>query len=460
MKSRQTLDGPLPASLDAERAVLGAILLDNAAWGHVSVILSPGDFFFDSHRHIFACMIALGESRRPIDLITLSEEMQRTGELEGVGGSTYLASLTDGLPRISNVGHHARIVRDKSILRRFVREGEAISQAALEQNASIKLIQAQVCNLLASPALRTNGQLHTVTAGELLKVDLKPREMILDPVLPTQSLAMVYSKRGVGKTFFSLGMAYAVASGGEFLGWRAPKPRRVLFVDGELPANTLRERLALIIMGTSEGLTECREDLGMLRLVTPDLQEGPMPDLATREGQVLIEDLLEGTELLILDNLSCLCRSGKENEGESWLPVQGWALRLRQRGISVLFAHHAGKGGAQRGTSRREDALDLVIALRHPPDYVTTEGLRAQVHFEKCRALLGGDAKPFEVRLESGLTGQSVWTIRTVEDTLAARAAELFAEGLSVRDVAEELHISKSQAHRLRRKLESGGIGR
>ena len=66
---------------------------------------------------------------------------------------------------------------------------------------------------------------------------------------------------------------------------------------------------------------------------------------------------------MILDNLSALCVSGKENEGESWLPVQRWALRLRQRGISVLFVHHAGKGGAQRGTSRREDLLDVVINL-------------------------------------------------------------------------------------------------
>jgi len=286
-----------------------------------------------------------------------------------------------------------------------------------------------------------------LTVEELLAREFKPRKMLLDPILPEQGLVMLYSYRGIGKTFLSLGIAAAVASGTPFLRWKAPQRRRVLYVDGELPASTVRDRLAMILAGIEEG--EPAPD--MLRIITPDLQDRPMPDLATVEGQRLLEPHLAGIDLLVLDNLSALCREGDENEGEAWLPVQEWALRLRRSGKSVLFDHHAGKNRSQRGTSRREDLLDTVITLKHPPDYGPSEGLRCEVHFEKTRAMLGKAAKPFEVRLENAPNGSAVWTCRELEDANAEKAVELFAAGGSVRDVAEELRISKSQAGRLRK---------
>ncbi len=181
-----------------------------------------------------------------------------------------------------------------------------------------------------------------------------------------------------------------------------------------------------------------------------------MPDLSTPEGQRLLEPHLEGIHLVVVDNLSALCRYGSENEGEDWLPVQDWALRLRRHGISVLFDHHEGKNGSQRGTSKREDLLDTVIKLKSPSDYNPSEGLRCEVHFQKTRAMLGDAAKPFEVRMETGPDGRAVWTWRDLEDQKANQAAALFAEGLSVRGVADELGVSKSQAGRLRRRWQSG----
>jgi putative DNA primase/helicase len=177
-----------------------------------------------------------------------------------------------------------------------------------------------------------------------------------------------------------------------------------------------------------------------------------MPDLATAEGQAAIEVHLDGIDLLILDNLSALCRYGKENEGESWLPVQGWALSLRRRGMAVVFVHHAGKSGTQRGTSRREDLLDTIITLKRSSDYSPEQGLRCEVHFEKTRAIIGDAAKPVEVQLETGSGGQAVWTTRDLEDIKQRRAFELYDAGATVREVAEELGIGKSSAHRLRTK--------
>jgi putative DNA primase/helicase len=285
----------------------------------------------------------------------------------------------------------------------------------------------------------------------LLAREIKPREMLLDPILPEQGLAMLYSYRGIGKTFLALGIAAAIASGGRFLKWTAPRARRVLYVDGELPARTVQERSAMVLAGLD---AEVMAD--MLRIITPDLQDRPMPDLATAEGQRFVEPQLEGISLVVLDNLSSLCRDGNENEGEGWLPVQEWALRLRRRGVSVLFVHHAGKNRSQRGTSRREDLLDTVITLKHPTNYNPSEGLRCEVHFEKTRSMFGDAAKPFEVRLESGSDGHAVWTSRDLEDAKAQQAVALFSAGVSVRDAAEELGVSKSTAQRLRVRWAAG----
>ena len=99
-------------------------------------------------------------------------------------------------------------------------------------------------------------------------------------------------------------------------------------------------------------------------------------------------------------------------------------MEQRRAGRSVVFMHHAGKGGAQRGTSRREDVLDTVIALRRPQDYQADQGARFEVHFEKNRGFYGDDAKAFEAAL--GLGG---WTMRDLADADLARVVVMTSDG-------------------------------
>src|SRR6267143_6620221 len=108
---------PLPQNLEAERAVLGALLLENNALNAAIENLRPEEFFLDQHRRIFTQMIVLAESQQAIDLVILTEELRRRGELEAAGGAPYLASLADGMPRVTNVSHYARIVKEKWVLR-------------------------------------------------------------------------------------------------------------------------------------------------------------------------------------------------------------------------------------------------------------------------------------------------------------------------------------------------------
>jgi AAA domain/DnaB-like helicase N terminal domain/Homeodomain-like domain len=442
---------PLPNKAEAERAIIGAVLVDEKALRIAEQYLSASDFFVVAHRRIFGEMQRLVKNGQSVELVTLCDALQQVSEVVAVGGASYVASLCDGMYKNAPVETWAKSIHEASLLRHIAYSAESLVDAATEPGRTVESLATQVeafQNAVTSPSLPSRHKLVAVPVEELLTREIKPREMLLDPILPEQGLAMLYAYRGIGKTFLALGIAAAIASGARFLRWSAARPRRVLYVDGELPAATLQERLAMILAGIEEG--EPPRDT--LRIITPDLQDRAMPDLATVQGQRFIEPHLEDVGLLVLDNLSALCRDGNENEGEGWLPVQEWALGLRRRGLSVLFVHHAGKNKSQRGTSRREDLLDTVITLKHPADYNLTEGLRCEVHFEKTRSMLGDAAKPFEVKLESGPDGRAAWSYRQLEDAKAEQAAALFSAQISVRDVAEELGISRSQAGRLRQK--------
>ena len=129
--SDTTLERPLPHNLEAERCILGAVLLDNHALNSAVERLRSEDFFLPQHRQIFERMVQLSEKQQAIDTITLMEDLSRRGELESAGGVAYLSQLADGLPRVSNVDHYARIVKEKAILRGLIYSAAAIQEQAL-----------------------------------------------------------------------------------------------------------------------------------------------------------------------------------------------------------------------------------------------------------------------------------------------------------------------------------------
>jgi replicative DNA helicase len=123
----------LPANVEAERSILGAILIDNLSYNQAAEHLKADDFSLDSHRRIYTRMIDLAESSRSIDIITLSEELARYKEVETVGGVAYMSSLTDGLPRRPSIEHYIKIVRDKALLRGLIHAANTVISRASEQ---------------------------------------------------------------------------------------------------------------------------------------------------------------------------------------------------------------------------------------------------------------------------------------------------------------------------------------
>lgn len=284
---------------------------------------------------------------------------------------------------------------------------------------------------------------------DLAKMKFKPREPLLLPWLHSQDLCMVYAGRGIGKTHFALSIAYAVATGGKFMDWQANQPRKVLYLDGELPGTVMQNRLLM-------HLPKQEPAPGFVRVFTPDLMgiDDLMPDLATSDGQEAINALIEpDTALVIVDNLSAWARGSKaENDAESWLPIASWVLALRRRGIAVLMVHHAGKGGDQRGTSKREDVLDVVIKLSRPKDYAPEQGARFELSFTKARNLRGTEAEGLELTLRTDVEGAASWQWQTLEGSTYQRVVELAKEGLKQAEIARELDINRSTVSRHCRK--------
>src|SRR5215212_6597555 len=135
----------LPHNLEAERSVLGAILLHNDAFNLAAEIIDAGDFFRDAHRRIFDKMVKLAERADAIDLVTLKEELGRSGDLDEVGGPAYITALVDGVPRSTNVEHYARIIKEKSTLRNLIYSANKILTNAYdaEEEADTILDQAE-----------------------------------------------------------------------------------------------------------------------------------------------------------------------------------------------------------------------------------------------------------------------------------------------------------------------------
>ncbi|HSF23061.1 MAG TPA: replicative DNA helicase, partial [Blastocatellia bacterium] len=226
----------LPSNVEAERTILGAVLLDNSVCNQAVELLKRDDFFLDSHRRIFDKMIVLSERVSSIDLITLGDELRRAGEFEQIGGATYIASLIDGVPRTDNIEHYARIVKKKAMLRKLITASNQIIARAFdeEDDADIIIDQAeQAIFQIAEDKIRQGFQyVGTVAQRRLEQIEQMAErpEMItgvptgfvdfdhLTSGLQRQDLIIIAARPSMGKTALALNMAQYAARNGSVVG--------------------------------------------------------------------------------------------------------------------------------------------------------------------------------------------------------------------------------------------------
>lgn len=292
-------------------------------------------------------------------------------------------------------------------------------------------------------------EVRALTMAELLDRSFPPREHLLSPWLATGSLVMIHAQRGAGKTRFVMSAAYAVASGQPMLDWNVSRPVRVLYVDGELPATLLQQRVKVLGPETPN-----------LRLLSRDIllreDRVTIPDLAESGGRAWLDEIIERekADLIILNSLSTLIRSGEENTAESWAPVQDWLLDHRFHGRTVIIVHHEGKTKKQRGTSKREDVLDTIVSLEEVKDDMGSneEQVTFELKFTKTREFYGAEAAPLLLRL-STKSGTAEWSFETKRDHVRDKIVELNKGGMKQKDIAKAVGLTQPQVSRILQKV-------
>jgi replicative DNA helicase len=229
-------DKGLPSNVEAERSILGAILLDNADCNQAIELLRRDDFVHDAHRRIFDKMVALTERLMPIDLITLGDELRRAGEFEQIGGATYIASLIDGVPRTDTIEPYAKLVKQKSMLRKLISASQQIVSLAFEEEDDADVIidkAEQLIFQIAEDRVRQGFQyIGDVAHRRLEQIEQMAGRPEMITGVPTgftdfdrmtsglqrQELIVIAARPSMGKTALALNMAQYAAKNANVVG--------------------------------------------------------------------------------------------------------------------------------------------------------------------------------------------------------------------------------------------------
>lgn len=290
-------------------------------------------------------------------------------------------------------------------------------------------------------------------ADQIRVMDFPEKRKILSPWLSEQTLVLTPGWRGIGKTWFALGVGDAITRGVNFGPWETITPVPVLYIDGEMAIQDIRERVDILAISATE---KRKEPL----LIYSDFYGNslglPKANLLNYKWRNDIKEIsLDWSiKLLVLDNLSSLCPGIDENSKMEWDPVNQWLLDLRFSGLSVIMLHHVNKEGGQRGTSGREDNIDISITLTQPADYTPEDGCRFIVKFSKARIRTAD--LPLIADTEFQLkesNGQAIWTFSGTKKKNKAEILRLLSEKVPQREISEILSLSKGRVSQIRLSL-------
>jgi len=247
-----------------------------------------------------------------------------------------------------------------------------------------------------------------ITSTDLIKADISEPSPIITPWLHDGSITMIYGKRGVGKTWISSIIAVCVTRDNnvdvpKIGNWNVKRQAGVLYIDGEMDEYHSQKRLRLL---TGRRMRDEHPGnrltiLSSSRIATDYRQQIKISDKLWREA---IYDYLaadDSYQLIILDNIASLTPGVDENDKSSWDPINEWMLSLRHLGVAVIFIHHAGKGGGQRGTSGREDNVDNIIKLGkgYAEGNYDSSAIFIDINFEKARNVESSKISPFGLKI-------------------------------------------------------------
>jgi hypothetical protein len=458
----------LPCNVDAERSILGAIILDGSPLcpEALSVGLEPGHFSLDSHRRIYGSMLEMCERGLPIDILTLSEHMSARKELAQVGGAAYLSSLTDGTPRRGSIAHYIRIVKTKARLRDVIRGAELVQLGAREPDADLLALADRMADI----ATRARADLDVGNWRGLFHscddfLNAPPLQFAINGFAQEAGIGLIGGLVGHGKTLVMLAMVQAILEQSPLFGcklFEVPRPaERVLYLIPESAIGPFWSRIKLFHL---------EEHVQADRLLVRTLSSKEQVAL----NDVRILKAAEGADVFL--DTAVRFMDGAENDAENAKVFADTLFRLLAAGArTITGAHHAPKG------FENQDRMTLENVLRGSGDIgamlstcwgvrqVDANSNRLYVENLKARDFQPCGAFVLEGRPHLDVTGQ----FKVVEAPGAAlelreyltrgrggapgtpdkgeklqKAVELRAGGASLREIAAALSITKSTASR------------
>ena len=348
MPAEAAIEKGLPRNIEAERCVLGAVLLDNHLINQAVELLSQEDFYLSSHRTLFQQMVALLESSKAIDLVTLSNAVDGVGQLEAIGGRSFISSLIDEVPRLTNLEHYARIVQEKSTLRRLIKQSNQIISSCYEQQDEVENVLDNAERAIfdiAESKIRTGF----VSLGQLAKAGFKKieaaagqQQMVtgipsgftrfdeLTSGFQPSDLVVIAARPAMGKTTLALNIASRAALGSQ---------KSVGVFSLEMAGDQLLLRILC---------SEARTDAHRLR--TGRLSKEEWATLAGKLGEL-------STSKIFID----------DTPGISLLEMRAKARRLRaESGLDLLIVDYLQlvSGGRGRFENRQQEISSISRGLK------------------------------------------------------------------------------------------------
>ena len=451
-----TIDKPLPHSLEAERAVLGAILLGGADLSEAMCCLQPTDFFVPQNQVIFRNMCLLREQRKPTnDIVLLYESLAAMNELDAAGGIAYVSQIGDGLPRVTNFTHYIEIVKGKAQLRQRAHAAQTILEMALRANGNaaeilkdIGIISAHLREDVGQNRIlkfRSGAEIAMATAGSI--------DWIVPGFVVAGGITELGAKVKAGKTTLITKLVCAVADGADFLGKPTLKTPTVYLT--EQPVVSFRQALE------RAGLLG-RDDFHVLQY--SDTRGISWPGIV---AEAVRECKRVGAKLLVIDTLPQFAglKGDSENNSGDALAAMEPLLQAAADGLAVILVRHERKSGGDvgdsgRGSSAFAGAVDIVLSLRRP------EG-NAKKTLRVLHALSRFSETPSEMLIdltESGyvsLGEPHEAALKAAKDSILAVAPMSEMEAADLKELMEGAEISRVTAQRAVKELvDEGALSR
>jgi len=429
-------NGRLPANLDAERAVLGAVLLDNAAFAPAAEVLTARDFSHEGHRQLWCRMVHAHTRGVAIDPITLTEELLRTNELEAVGGPAYLSALTESLPRSVNAAHYAAIVREKAHLRRLATAAYNAYQRALEPRAELGEI-AELLSAAVKEGVPAERKVNFRTAAEIEAETPASVDWIAQPWLAAGAITEVVGKiKAAGKTTWLLALCRAVLRGELFLG--EPTQKTAIVYLTEQSPTTFRVALERArLLGQESLLVLCWHET-----------QGTAWEIVVRHAVAKCKAI--GARLLVVDTLgqfAGLQGDAENNAGDALLAIRPLQLAAAE-GLAVAVARHERKSGGEvgdsgRGSSAFAGAVDTVLSLRRAEGNArpTLRVLRGLSRFSEVPEVLVVELTP-EGYVVAG-TSPAV-ALQEAEEAILRAAPQTEEEAITLKGLCQAAKVKRT----------------